>query len=196
MKKHPEENPIWWPMYKERFHGPLKVVRDSTLEPKPKDSVLVIPGETNADKREFPSYWERLTPKKPMRCAACRKSSECHPVPPFGQERWVCKRCWQSEWDKLMIDERDGLWRAWVILKKPMRCTACGKSSECAEIPEGPGVGYSEVWICKRCWKTEMQQRRNANTRRGLLRGNPDRLVTHSWPKRRRIKKLEIPADL
>ncbi len=79
--------------------------------------------------------------------------------------------------------------RVTVTLRKPLDCAACGKPSDCAEIP-GPGVRHSEVWICKRCWKTEMQQRRNANIRRGLLRGNPDRLVTHSWPKRRRIRKV------
>ena len=194
IRKHPEEYPIW-AVSKDRLIHPLKVVRDSTLEPETKDSVLVIPGETNADKRESLreslSLWERIPLKKPMPCAACGKSSECSLAPPFGKERWVCKRCWPSEWDKPMTED-DVFWREWETLKKPMPCTACGNSSECAKI-HGMGVRHSEVWVCKRCWKTDNQQRRNANIRRGLLRGNPGRLVTQSWPKPRRIRKLEDP---
>jgi len=74
--------------------------------------------------------------------------------------------------------------RVTVTLLKPMDCAACGKSSECTEISD-EGVRYSEGWVCKRCLKTEMQQRRNHNQRNGLSRGNPEYLVIRSWPKKR-----------
>jgi hypothetical protein len=193
MKEPPEENSMWWPMYKERFSGPLKVLMDPPIEPITRDCVLVIPGETNAEKREWSSFWRhRITPKKTMVCAACGKSSECAQAPPLGQERWFCGRCWKFEGDKL-IDEEDALWRGWENLKKPMLCTGCGGSSECAKLPS-PGVRHSEVWVCKRCWTTEMRERRKHNTKRGFFRGNPDGLVPHPWPKRRRIRTLESRA--
>ncbi len=172
-------------MYKERVLHPLKVIRDSTLEPPTKDSDLVRQWDSNAvqnaEKKEFPNYWRTLTPKKHMHCAACGKFSECVQA---RQERWACERCWLSERNKLF---NEPFWREWEVRKTPMRCTGCEKSSECAKIP-GPGLGHSNLWICKRCWTTEMRERRNYNTRRGLFRGNPDRLVTHPWPKRRRIR--------
>ena len=71
-----------------------------------------------------------------------------------------------------------------ITLKKTMVCTACGKSVDCARI-SGLGVKYSEVWVCKKCFKTERQQRRNYNQRHGLFQGNPNRLLTHPWPKQR-----------
>jgi len=76
--------------------------------------------------------------------------------------------------------------RVMVPFKKPMDCAACGKSLDCAKVP-GPGVRYSEVWICERCWEAERRQRRNANKTRGVFRGNPDYLVTRSWPKKDKI---------
>jgi len=191
-------------MYKEGLAGPRKVVvGNSTLEPKNKNSVLVMRVQTNADKNKLLSVWGLIPGKRKTLCVACGKSSECAPTPLLEdrgiEKRWrICKRCLPPAIEKLNMQSlrmEDALWRERQTLKKPMRCTACVKSSECAKIPDGPGVRYSEVWVCKRCWKTEMQQRRNANIRRRLLRGNPDRLVTHSWPKRRRIKKLEILVE-
>ena len=73
-----------------------------------------------------------------------------------------------------------------VTLRKPMDCIACGKSSKCAK-PLGPGVRHSEVWVCDRCFKTEMRARRDHNTRGKLSRGNPDYLVIRSRPKKDEI---------
>ena len=70
----------------------------------------------------------------------------------------------------------------------------CGEFSECARIRD-PGVGPSNVWVCKRCWKAEMQQRRNFNVRQRLSQGNPDHLVPRPWPKKRRVieTRLVVP---
>jgi len=81
-----------------------------------------------------------------------------------------------------------------VDLIKPMDCAACGKSSDCAEIFD-EGVRYSEGWFCKRCFKTEMQQRRNHNQRNGFFQGNPNRLLNHPWPKKRRIRETRRILD-
>ena len=187
-------------MYKEGLAGPRKVVvGNSTLEPKNKNSVLVMRVQTNADKNKLLSVWGLIPSKRKTLCVASGKSSECAPTPlleDWGiEKRWmICKRCLPPVIEKLNMQSlrmEDALWRERQTLKKPMRCTACVKSSECAKIPDGPGVRHSNVWVCKRCWTTEMRERRSHNTTRGLFRGNPDRLACHPWPKRRRIRKLE-----
>ena len=81
--------------------------------------------------------------------------------------------------------------RELVIIKEQKRCCACLKLLECSKI-SGPGVKYSQVWLCKKCWKAENQQRRNYNQRNGLFHGNPDRLLCHRWPNKRKIVKTTL----
>ena len=84
--------------------------------------------------------------------------------------------------------------RVKVILRKPTDCAACGKSADCAKTP-GHGVMHAMVWVCKRCWNAEMQERRNYNKRRGLFHGNPDRLLPHPWPKRHSITETRMLVE-